>query len=86
MRKSLVLFFMMIAVAGVAQQSYDGWFEEGNAAYNEGNYEQAMTAYQNIVDAGMESATLFYNMGNTYYVVIFGDYFLDYNYWSKLPF
>lgn len=43
------------------------WFEEGNAAYMEGNYEQAMTLYQKIEGEGLVSAPLFYNMGNTYY-------------------
>ena len=47
--------------------SYNNWFEDGNAAYDEGNYEQAMTFYNSIVEAGMESADLYYNMGNTYY-------------------
>ena len=70
MGKRLVLLLtLMMAVAGMAQQSdpYNTWFDEGNTAYNEGNYEQAMTAYQHIADAGMESAALYYNMGNTYY-------------------
>ena len=45
----------------------DSWFDEGNAAYNEGNYDQALDRYNAIVDSGLESASLYYNMGNTYY-------------------
>ena len=45
----------------------ENWFEDGNAAYSEGNYQQALELYGNIVNSGMESAALYYNMGNTYY-------------------
>lgn len=43
------------------------WFEEGNAAYNEGNYDLALEKYGHIADFGVESASLYYNMGNAYY-------------------
>lgn len=43
------------------------WFDQANKAYNGGDYEQALDLYGNIVDSGMESAELYYNMGNTYY-------------------
>lgn len=58
-----------LAIIGIllASMTYNSWFEEGNAAYNEGNYDQAITLYNQVVDAGMESADLYYNMGNTYY-------------------
>lgn len=45
----------------------ENWFEDGNAAYSEGNYQQALELYENIENSGMESAALYYNMGNTYY-------------------
>lgn len=70
MKKILVFLMMMVASTGWAQLSsvsYNNWFEDGNAAYAEGNYEQALTFYNSIVDAGRESADLYYNMGNTYY-------------------
>ena len=65
--KKLAIFLlaMVFSVAGLAQENNS--FEEANAAYNEGDYEQAMTIYGNIVDSGLESAELYYNMGNTYY-------------------
>ncbi|MBR3709464.1 MAG: tetratricopeptide repeat protein [Bacteroidales bacterium] len=72
--KRIALFGFIIALcaSGVCQAqltsvSYDNWYEDGNAAYNEGNYEQALNFYNSIVEAGMESAGLYYNMGNTYY-------------------
>lgn len=64
--KVLMAILLMATCVGMAQETND-WFEGGNAAYNEGNYEQALTMYENIVESGMESAALYYNMGNTYY-------------------
>ena len=65
----LVLMFWASGMcrAQLTSVSYNNWFGDGNAAYDEGNYEQAMTFYNSIVEAGMESADLYYNMGNTYY-------------------
>ncbi len=61
---------MCLAVAGMSQtdgDSYENWFQSGNMAYNEGNYDQALSIYTQIQDAGQESVPLYYNMGNTYY-------------------
>lgn len=71
MKKTIFLFLALVmSFAGLAQQqseSYSNWFKDGNAAYEEGNYEQALTFYARISESGMESADLYYNMGNTYY-------------------
>ena len=69
-RIAFLVMALMMSVVGMAQLSsvsYDNWFEDGNSAYNEGNYEQALTFYNSVVESGMESAALYYNMGNTYY-------------------
>lgn len=65
----IILAFWVTGVchAQLTSVSYNNWFEDGNAAYDEGNYEQAMTFYNSVVEAGMESAPLYFNMGNTYY-------------------
>lgn len=71
-RIALIGFVIALCVSNVCRAqltsvSYDNWMEDGNAAYNEGNYEQALTFYSSIEENGMESADLYYNMGNTYY-------------------
>lgn len=69
-KRIMIVLALIVSVAGMAQLksvSYEYWFEEGNAAYNEGNYDQAMTFYNQIVEVGFESPALYYNMGNTYY-------------------
>lgn len=42
-------------------------FEQGNAAYEKGQYAQAAHDYQKIVDDGYQSVALYFNLGNAYY-------------------
>lgn len=64
-----------------AQESYDAWFEQANAAYNEGNYQSALDLYNNIVEAEQESVPLYFNLGNTYYKM--GTYPMAIYYYEK---
>lgn len=50
-----------------AQNPADEWFDQANTAYNSGNYDDAVGLYQKILDTGMESVPVYYNMGNAYY-------------------
>ena len=36
-----------------------------NADYGKAQYKEALAAYRQVLDAGYESAALYYNMGNT---------------------
>lgn len=83
-RLLIVCMVMCLAVVGMSQvdtKSYESWFESGNAAYNEGNYDQALSFYTRIQEAGLESAPLYYNMGNTYYKM--KDYPMSILYYEK---
>ena len=60
-----ILVATMLSVVGMAQT--ESWLREANDAYNEGNYDQALELYGKVEEAGMESAALYYNTGNTYY-------------------
>ncbi len=42
-------------------------FDSATAAYNSGDYEKAISYYQEILDKGKHSAALYYNLGNSYY-------------------
>ena len=50
-----------------AADSRESLFLEGNKCYQSGQYEEALSAYQRILDAGFESGPLYYNMGNCCY-------------------
>lgn len=43
------------------------FFEQGNQAYKQGDYQQAIDWYQRILEAGYQSGRLYYNLGNCYY-------------------
>jgi len=42
-------------------------FEKGNALYQKGKYEEAIAAYETILDSKKESAELYFNLANCYY-------------------
>ncbi len=41
-------------------------FYEGNLAYKQNNYAQAMTLYEEVLNQGVASGALYYNLGNSY--------------------
>lgn len=45
----------------------DSLFLKGNALYEEGNFEEALGVYNQVLQDGKESAGLYYNMGNAAY-------------------
>jgi tetratricopeptide (TPR) repeat protein len=50
-----------------AADTKETFFLEGNKYYQNGQYEEALGAYQKILDTGFESGPLYYNMGNCCY-------------------
>ena len=60
--------FLMVAIGGAVKlqaQSVDSLWKWANDAYALGRFEQAFDHYKSIHDLGLESATLFYNTGNS---------------------
>jgi hypothetical protein len=43
------------------------FYQEGNRLYQEGDFENALTNYLRLVEAGFESGEVYYNIGNTYF-------------------
>ena len=84
MKRITLLIIIAIALMPrfvAAQESYDAWFEQANAAYNEGNYQSALDLYNNIVEAEQKSVPLYFNLGNTYYKM--GTYTMAIYYYEK---
>ncbi len=61
--KKLVFIFLLVSQVFFAQSN----FEKGNALYQKGNYDQAITAYESILSEKKESAELYFNLANCYY-------------------
>ena len=63
-----LLFYISIFVCQYnLGQDYNEIFNKGNSAYNEGNFEKAISHYNSIIEKGKHSSDLYFNMGNAYY-------------------
>lgn len=66
----LLVVMLLISPAPIQAQESDGTdtlFQQANSHYQEGAYEEALVIYQEVIERGMESALLYYNMGNAAY-------------------
>ena len=61
---SFVIAALFVALGGA--QAQDAW-QEGNVAYQQGNYAAAIEGYEQLRQEGVCSADLYYNLGNAYY-------------------
>ena len=60
------LFLLMLLTMPLLAQN-ESLFEEGNSAYNEGDYEAAKNSYEQILENGETSAGLYYNLANSHF-------------------
>src|SRR5690606_14959884 len=63
--KKLFFLFLLYGMLLLAQNSQ--LFEEGNSAYNQGEYETAKDLYEEILAGGETSAELYYNLANSHF-------------------
>jgi tetratricopeptide (TPR) repeat protein len=61
--KKIVFLFLLVTQVFFAQNG----FEKGNALYQKGNYTEAITAYESVLNSKKQSAELYFNMANCYY-------------------
>jgi tetratricopeptide (TPR) repeat protein len=64
MKRILVIACLLLAAGTAAAQNFSEKVNQGRAAYDRGDYTAAVTAYQDILTQGRESAALYYNLGN----------------------
>ena len=60
---------MFISLQVPAQDSTQVLWEKANAYYTTEEYQQAVSAYEQILQEGQESAKLYFNLGNAYYKI-----------------
>jgi len=58
---------MMILSGALPADQKEYLFEQGNTFFEDQEYSHAVTAYEEILSMGYESAELYYNLGNAYY-------------------
>lgn len=68
-KRVLVLLFIAVLTLQLfaAQTDLRALMEQGNAAYQAGNYQEALRLYQNILQEGATSGELCFNLGNAYF-------------------
>ncbi|MBN2743231.1 MAG: tetratricopeptide repeat protein [Marinilabiliaceae bacterium] len=64
MNKLLTIFILTIHLSAWAN---DQRFSAANEQYSKNEFEQAATAYEDILKTGVESEALYFNLGNAYY-------------------
>lgn len=62
---SFLLSFGFVSKAEISDP--EGLFVEANRLYDSSNYEQALTYYETLIEEGIESTELYFNLGNTHY-------------------
>ena len=60
-----IFFFILLIFSNT--QSIDYLFEESNDLYTNGDYQNAVEGYLDILKSGFESAELYFNIGNSFY-------------------
>lgn len=58
---------ILITVLLLGANAFDDTFAKANAAYEAGNYAEAVTDYEQIVAGDVANPVVFYNLGNAYY-------------------
>ena len=66
MKKLFVIIFLFISVFSFADDNTI-LLEKGNKAYNDKFYQEAINNYLNVIKNGLESPSLYYNLGNAYF-------------------
>ena len=68
MKMKRLLSIIMLAVAfSAAAQSPQELMQRGNDAYSKSNFAKAIELYNAVLNAGYQSAELYYNLGNAHY-------------------
>lgn len=57
----------VLLLVGSVSAGPDDDFRQGNNAYENKQYDEAITAYNRVVATGLESANLYFNLGNAYF-------------------
>lgn len=69
MKKTLAIFFlaMIAGSANVSAGPTEDEFFQANHSYADGKYEDAVLLYEQLIQSGMTTGPLYYNLGNTYF-------------------
>ena len=58
---------LALSAPGLAQNDFADLAQQATVAYEDGDYETAITQYIRLIDAGVNDAVVYFNLGNAYY-------------------
>lgn len=61
------IFYLLLFITSPLFAQESSLFEEANAAYADGNYEEAIEKYNRILENGETAVAVHYNLGNAHY-------------------
>jgi tetratricopeptide (TPR) repeat protein len=62
-----IFSLILVLFAWLNIHAQDNRFDQANQLYTDGKYVDAIESYRGILQSGLESASLYYNLGNAYY-------------------
>ncbi len=65
MKQTLYILIFLLSSLTIAQNSE--LFANANTFYNDGKYQEAIQSYEQILDSGVHSSDLYFNLANAYY-------------------
>jgi tetratricopeptide (TPR) repeat protein len=67
MKKLIPIFLLINVIRLFAEGEAQRIMEKGNSFYQNNQFEQAIDAYEKVLQNGYESKSLYYNLGNAYF-------------------
>ncbi|MFM1877400.1 MAG: hypothetical protein RLZZ241_266 [Bacteroidota bacterium] len=64
---SIRTILILITVSPAFMNAQESHFEKATAAYNSGDFQEAIAQYKNILNEKQHSAAVYYNLGNAHY-------------------
>jgi len=62
-----ILYILTLTISSLCFAQDQSFFDQGNAAYNEGKFQDAITSYEAVLNNGVHSSELYFNLANAYY-------------------
>ena len=67
--RGFIFVYITALLSLQAQSQSENLFEQGNLAYNKGDYKNAISFYEKTLEMGQHSGALYFNLGNSYYKI-----------------
>lgn len=67
MKNVLIFFFLVLLGSEIVAQDQESAAVQARKAYEAGQFETSIQLYESILQKGLESSILYYNLGNAYY-------------------